>query len=136
MRRRLCNLLCFAALVCLPPPAWPGEDDGEARAAKVDKLFETWDKPDSPGCALGIVRRATPTSAPASGMRTWGAGPPIPAGWVFEVGSMTNSFTCPCPALLMDQGKLSPADDIRKSVPALPRYDPPITVRHLIRCED
>jgi len=41
-----------------------------------------------------------------------------------------------CLALLTDQGKLSPDDEIRKFVPEMPRYDPPITIRHLIRCEN
>ena len=28
----------------------------ESVAARVDKLFAQWDKPNSPGCALGIVK--------------------------------------------------------------------------------
>ncbi len=36
----------------------------------------------------------------------------------------------------MDQGKLSPDDDIRKYIPDMPRYDPPVTIRHRVRCED
>jgi CubicO group peptidase (beta-lactamase class C family) len=70
------------------------------------------------------------------GMANLDDGAPITAKSVFDVGSMTKSFTCVCLALLMDQGKLSPDDDIRKYVPEMPRYDPPVTIRHLIRCED
>src|SRR5262249_39239325 len=36
---------------------------------------------------------------------------------------------------VLDQGKTSPDDDIRKYVPEMPAHDPPITIRHLIRCE-
>jgi CubicO group peptidase (beta-lactamase class C family) len=135
MRPRLCNLFGFVTLACVAPSARAGEVTGKAHAAKVDKLFETWSKPDSPGCALGIVREGKLIVARGYGMANLDDDVPITAKSVFEVGSMTKSFTCVCLALLMDQGRLSPDDDIRKYVPEMPRYDPPITVRHLIRCE-
>ncbi|MFN2411648.1 MAG: hypothetical protein ABR535_01140 [Pyrinomonadaceae bacterium] len=31
-------------------------DDDASLAKKVDELFSQWNKPDSPGCALGVVR--------------------------------------------------------------------------------
>jgi CubicO group peptidase (beta-lactamase class C family) len=136
MRCCLCNLLALVTLACLPPPARAGEETDKARAAKVDKLFATWSKPDSPGCALGIVRKGKLIVARGYGMANLDHDVPITAKSVFEVASMTKSFTCVCLAFLMDRGKLSPKDDIRKYVPEMPRYDPPITIRHLVRCED
>jgi CubicO group peptidase (beta-lactamase class C family) len=130
------NLLGFVALACLVPPARADEVTDKTHAAKVDKLFETWNKPDSPGCALGIVRDGKLIVARGYGMANLDDDVPITAKSAFEVASMTKSFTCVCLALLMDQGKLSPDDDIHKFVPEMPRYDPPITIRHLIRCED
>src|SRR5262249_8909535 len=50
-------------------------------------------------------------------------------------GSVTKTFTCVCLALLLDRGRIAAEDDVRKYLPELPRYDPPITVRHLVRCE-
>ncbi len=47
---------------------------------------------------------------------------------------MAKSFTAVCVALLIDQGKLSLDDDIRKYVPELPIYAEPISLRHLIQC--
>jgi CubicO group peptidase (beta-lactamase class C family) len=135
MRCCLCNLLGLVLLTCLAPPARADETDDKARAAKVDKLFETWNKPDSPGGALGIVRDGKLVVARGYGMANLDDGAPITARSVFDVGSMTKSFTCVCLSLLMDQGKLSD-DDIRKYVPELPRYDPQITIRDLVRCED
>ena len=136
MRCCLCNLLGFVTLACLMPSARAGEADDKARAAKIDKLFETWDRPDSPGCALGIVRDGKLVVARGYGMANLDDGAPITTKSVFDVGSMTKSFTCVCLALLMDQGKLSPDEDIRKYVPEMPPYDPPVRIRHLIRCED
>src|SRR5262245_20335617 len=128
------HLLGFAILFCLPP-ARAGESPDKTNAARTDTLFETWNKPNSPGCALGVVRGGKLVVARGYGLANLDHDVPITTRSVFEVGSMTKSFTCVCLALLMDQGKLSPDDDIRKYVPELPRYDPPITIRHLIRCE-
>lgn len=136
MQCGLCNLLGFVTLACLIPLAQADEVADKANAAKLDSLFETWSKPDSPGCAMGIVRNGKLIVARGYGMANLDDDVPITPKSVFEVASMTKSFTCVCLALLMDQGKLSPDDDIHKFVPEMPRYDPPITIRHLIRCED
>jgi CubicO group peptidase (beta-lactamase class C family) len=112
MRYYLCCLFAGVTLACLPPSVPADEAVDKANAAKVDRLFETWNKPDSPGCALGIVRDGKLIVARGYGMANLDHGVPITAKSVFEVGSMTKSFTCVCLALLMDQGKLSPDDDI------------------------
>jgi CubicO group peptidase (beta-lactamase class C family) len=129
-------LLGLVALACPAPPVLADEATDKAKEAKVDKLFEAWGEPDSPGCALGIVRDGKLILARGYGMANLDDKIPITPKSVFEVGSVTKSFTCVCLALLMDQGKLSPDDDIRDYVPELPRYDPPVTIRHLVRCED
>ncbi len=131
-----CKLLGLIALACLVPTARADEATDRANAAKVDRLFETWNRPGSPGCALGIVRDGKLIVARGYGLANLDDDVPVTTRSVFEVGSMTKSFTCVCLALLMDQGKLSPEDDIRKYVPEMPRYDPPITIRNLARCED
>jgi CubicO group peptidase (beta-lactamase class C family) len=123
-------------LACLVPSGHADEAADKANAEIVDRLFAIWSKPDSPGCALGVVRNGKLIVARGYGMANLDDDIPITTKSVFEVCSMTKSFTCVCLALLMDQGKLSPDDDIRKFVPEMPRYVPPITIRHLIRCED
>lgn len=55
MRRRRCHFLALVTLACLVASARADEAADTARAAKVDKLFEAWGKPGSPGCAVGIV---------------------------------------------------------------------------------
>ncbi|HIE97621.1 MAG TPA: class C beta-lactamase-related serine hydrolase [Fuerstia sp.] len=37
-------------------------------------------------------------------------------------------------AILLDQGKISPDDDIRRYVPEMHKFDPPVRIRHMIRC--
>ena len=50
------------------------------------------------------------------------------------IEAMSKSFTGACIALLLDQGKISPDDDLRKYLPEIHPHDSPIRVRHLIRC--
>ena len=44
-------------------------------------------------------------------------------GLVFDVASVSKQFTAASAALLIEQGKLSEDDDVRKWVPELPDYD-------------
>jgi CubicO group peptidase (beta-lactamase class C family) len=116
-------------------PARADEATDKARVARVDELFAAWAKPDTPGAALGIIRDGQLLVAKGYGLANLDDGVPLTPRSVFELGSATKFFTCACLALLLDQGKISPDDDIRRYVPELPPYDPPITLRHLIRCE-
>jgi CubicO group peptidase (beta-lactamase class C family) len=53
---------------------------------------------------------------------------------VFDVMSFSKSLTCVCLALLMDEGKISPDDDLRKFVPETHPFNPPIRIQDMVRC--
>src|SRR5262249_1180699 len=53
---------------------------------------------------------------------------------VFDVASFSKSLTCVCLALLMDEGKISPDDDLRKFVPEMQPFEPPIRIQDMVRC--
>lgn len=101
-------------------------------SARVDKLFAPWDKPDSAGCALAIVRDGRIIYSRGYGMADLEQDIPITPASVFYVGSLSKQFTAMAIALLVQQGALGLDDDIRKYLPELPLYDKPITIRHLI----
>ena len=101
-------------------------------AAKVDKLFEKWDKPDSPGCALGIVKDGRLIYKRGYGMANLDYNIPLSPKSVFDIKAISNQFTAMSILLLAKQGKLSLDDDIQKYFPEIPRYQSPITIRHLI----
>ena len=105
------------------------------RVENIDRLFAAWNKPDSPGCAVGVLRDGKLVFARGYGMANLDDGVAITPKTVFELGSATKTFTCVCIALLLDQGRIAVDDDVRKYVPELPVNDPPIRIRHLIRCE-
>jgi len=98
----------------------------------VDKLFSQWDKKDTPGCALAIVKDGKIIYKQGYGLANLELNVPITPQSVFYIGSVSKQFVTMCIAILDKQGKLSLDGDIRKYVPELPDYGPPITVRHLI----
>ena len=114
--RNLFSILLFCiALGCRLVSALADEASDTSKADKVDRLFESRNRSDSPGCALGIIRDGKLIVARGYGMADLDHDIPITTKSVFEVGSMTKSFTCACLAILMDQGKLKPEDDLRST---------------------
>ena len=99
---------------------------------KVDELFAEWDKPDSPGCALGIIQNRKLIYKRGYGMANLEHNIPISSTTVFRIASTSKQFTTMSILLLAEQGKISLDDDIRKYVPKMPEYESPITIRHLI----
>ena len=99
---------------------------------KVDKLFSEWDRPDSPGCALGIIKDGHFVYKRGYGLANLEYNIPITSKSIFRIGSTSKQFTAMCIALLEEEGKLSLDDDIRKYIPELPQYEMPITIRHLL----
>ena len=99
---------------------------------RVDELFARWDKSDSPGCALAIVRDAGVVYKQGYGMANLEYNVPITPSTVFHVASVSKQFTAFAVLLLEDEGKLSLDDDIRKHLPEMHDFGDVITVRHLV----
>jgi len=99
---------------------------------KVDALFTTWDRPDSPGCALGVIQHGQLVYKRGYGMANLEHGIPISSNTAFRIGSTSKQFTDMSVALLAEQGKISLDDNIRHYLPEMPEYEHPITIRHLI----
>jgi len=98
----------------------------------VDKIFAEWDKPNSPGCAVGAIQNNRYLYQRGYGMANLDYDIPNAPEMVYYVGSDSKQFTAASVALLSLQGKLSLDDNIRKYFPELPDYGTPITIRHLI----
>ncbi|MEE9159699.1 MAG: serine hydrolase domain-containing protein [Gammaproteobacteria bacterium] len=100
--------------------------------AQVDKIFEKWDRPDSPGCALAVIQDGRIVYKSGYGMANLDYDLPVTPATVFHVASMSKQFTAAAVVLLAQQGKLSLDDEVHKYVPELPDFGVPITLRHLI----
>jgi CubicO group peptidase (beta-lactamase class C family) len=99
---------------------------------KVDQLFVFWDKPDSPGCALGVIQDGKMIYARGYGMANLEYSIPITSNSIFRIGSTSKQFTAMCLALLEEEGKLSLDDNLNEFFPRWSGYAKDVTIRHLI----
>jgi len=100
--------------------------------AKVDRVFERWNRSDTPGCVVGVAVEGKPVLVKAYGMANLEYGIRLRPDTVFESGSVAKQFTAAAIALLCQDGKLSLDDPVRKYVPELPDFGTPILIRHFL----
>ena len=112
----------FAANLAAPPDA----------RAKVDKIFERYNRTNSPGCVAGATIDGATVLAGAYGMADLEHGIALAPESILEPGSIAKQFTAAAVLLLVQQGKLALDDPVRKYVPEVPDYGTPVTIRHLI----
>lgn len=98
----------------------------------IDSLFSEWDKPGSPGCALGIMQDGVLVYAKGYGLANMEYDIPITPSSVFRIGSTSKQFTAACIVLLAEKGKLDLDDTLKDFLPDFPGYAGEITVRHLL----
>src|SRR5258705_4506707 len=99
---------------------------------KVDEIFARFGKPDSPGCALSVIKDGQIVYKRGYGMSNLEYGIPISPSSIFHIASISKEFTAMAIVMLAQQGKLSLDDDVRKYVPEVPDFGERITIRHLI----
>ena len=129
---KLVYLITAALFIAISASAQEGGQDANSLNARVDAVFAQYDKADSPGCALGVIKDGKLLYARGYGMANLehniANGPKL----VYDIGSTSKQFAAASILLLAQQGKLSLDDDARKHVPELPAYQKPITIRHLL----
>ncbi|HXE32385.1 MAG TPA: serine hydrolase domain-containing protein [Verrucomicrobiae bacterium] len=131
------NLFRNAALLALSTASFAAaasfaqQDAGELER-NVDKIFAAFDKPGSPGCALGVVRNGEFVYKKGYGEGSLELSVPLTPESVFYMGSVSKQFTAASVVLAAEQGYLSLDDDVRKYVPELPSYGKTITLREML----
>jgi CubicO group peptidase (beta-lactamase class C family) len=98
----------------------------------VDQIFAQYKEPDSPGCALAVMKDGEILFKQGYGLADLENKLPNLPSTVFSIGSTAKQFTAFTIALLEDQGKLSFEDDIRRYLPEMHEFDSKITIRNLI----
>ena len=124
--------LAFSFLCCCLVTTAPAQNGKDPLTKKVDDLFATWDKPESPGAAIAVIKDGAVVYKRGYGSANLEYNIPITPQTVFHVASVSKQFTAFAVALLANQGKLSLDDDIRKHLPEVPDFGKKITIRHLI----
>ncbi|HTA66264.1 MAG TPA: serine hydrolase [Xanthomonadaceae bacterium] len=99
---------------------------------RVDQIFAAYDKPGSPGCALGVIRNGDFVYRKGYGEGSLELGVPLSSQSVLYMGSVSKQFTAASVVLAAEQGFLSLDDDVRKYIPELPDYGKPITLREML----
>src|SRR5688572_31689824 len=122
-RWAIAALTLYIALLC---------GAAEKPNAKVDKLFEQWDREDSPGAAIVIIKDASVVYQRGYGSANLETRTPITPQTVFDVASVAKQFAGFAIATLIEEGKLSLDDDVRKHLPSVPDFGKPITIGHLV----
>lgn len=101
-------------------------------AARVDSLFAQFTTGLTPGAAVAVVRNGTLILSKGYGHADLEHKVPITGTSVFDVASVSKQFAGLAVAMLVEQGKVSITDDIRKHIPEMPDFGRTITVGHLV----
>ena len=116
-----------------PPPPTPAPTAPiSLTPPRSTPLFADYAKPGSPGCAVGVYRAGEIVFARGYGSANLEQNTPIDRASMFETGSVSKQFTAMAIALLVQDGKVSLDDDVRKYIPELPVYGKPITLAHML----
>jgi CubicO group peptidase (beta-lactamase class C family) len=102
------------------------------QTARVDQLFQQWDKPTSPGCAVAVMKDGRIVYQRGYGMADLDRGEKITPTTVFHVGSISKQFTAAAVLMLEHESKLSLDDAVKTYVPELPDFGVKISLRHLL----
>jgi CubicO group peptidase (beta-lactamase class C family) len=128
--RRIAAAFFLAAYLVAVTAAARREDSSLER--KVDQIFSSYDKPGSPGCALGVIRDGNFIYKRGYGDASLELAVRITPESVFYMGSVSKQFTAASAVLAAEQGYLSLDDDVRKYIPELPSYGKTITLREML----
>src|SRR5438874_8848224 len=98
----------------------------------VDALFRDFDRANSPGAAVIVVKDGKPLFAKGYGLADLEKKIPCTTNTNFRLASVTKQFTAMALLILAEQGKLSLEDHLPKVFPEFPAYSKTISLDHLL----
>src|SRR5688572_13951242 len=128
MRSRMFSRVAITSLAALVI-AMPAH--AQDKTTQVDSIF-SFATSATPGCAIGVSQRGNVVANRAYGLANIERRVPLSASSLFDIGSTQKQFTAASVLLLVEDGRLSLSDDIRKHLPDLPDYGHTVTVDHLL----
>ena len=99
---------------------------------QIDSLFEAFDRPDSPGYAVGVVKEGKLIFGKGYGQANLDYGIPITSRSAFHLASLSKQFTGAAIALLVLDGRISLADPVAEYVPEVAKYGDGLRIEHLV----
>ena len=123
MTRRFLLLLSTAAVLWAQPEV----------SKRIDEIFETWNKPGTPGAAVAVIHNGKLAFQKGYGAANLEYNIAVTPDTVYHVASVSKQFTAMALVLLEQDGKLSLEDHIHKYLKELPTYGRPISIRNLLQ---
>lgn len=108
------------------------DDGGGGVKAGIDALCAAWNRPDGPGCVVGVVQNGRFLHAQGYGSANLEYAIPLTPQSVFRMASVSKQFTATCIGLLVEAGKVRLDDEVCGWVGELPRWETAVTLRHLL----
>jgi CubicO group peptidase (beta-lactamase class C family) len=102
------------------------------RAHEIDEMLSKYFKPGEPGATVIVSQRGIILLRKAYGLANTETKVPLRPELALRTGSVTKQFTAAAIMLLVEQGKLSLADEIGKHLPGYPEHGRHVTIEHLI----
>ena len=96
------------------------------------QVFAAFDRPDSPGCAVGALRAGEFVFRGAYGSADLDHGIPLTPDSIFRMASVSKQFTAAAVLVAEDLDLLSLEDPLRRHFPDLPDWADRVRVRHLL----
>ena len=116
MRRAVVSFGALVAIVLAAAGSAARAQAPGAANARVDAIFETWNRPDSPGCALGVIQNGRFVYTRGYGMANLDYAIPNSPTMVYYVGSVSKQFTAAAVALLAAEGRIPLDDPVRRQL--------------------
>jgi CubicO group peptidase (beta-lactamase class C family) len=99
---------------------------------KIDEILISLENDETPGIGIAIVKDGVVKYKKGFGLANLEYGIPIDTSTVFDIASLSKQFTGYAISFLIEQGKFSLDDDIRKYIPEFPDFGHTITIDHLV----
>ncbi|RDY59702.1 serine hydrolase domain-containing protein [Flagellimonas nanhaiensis] len=99
---------------------------------KIDSVFVSWNTPNHPGGAIGVMKDGEVVFSKAYGLASLEYLMPNTTQMRFNVASVSKQLTAMGIIRLHLSGKLSIDDSLRKYVPELSKFADEVTIRHML----
>ena len=125
MKRLLIVILLLNCVQCI------AQHITDSLETSIDRLFKEYNQ-STPGVAALVVQNGKVIFEKGYGSANLEHDIPVAPNTVFDIASVSKQFTGFAISTLIQEGKISPEDDIRKYLPEIPQFSKTITIRHLI----
>lgn len=126
--RILILICCLASLADVVN----AQNTNDSTANKLDTIFKNYNTLKGPGCAVSIIKNGKVIITKEYGMANLDYDIPVTSETLFDVASLSKQFTGMVVATLIQEGKISPDDDIHKYLPEVPQFGKKITIENLL----